>query len=105
VEFCTSDVSLEGRYKPGGTATAALGSWNHRVAGSGRDPTGCGRWSYVTYGGKGRKLINYVSVYIVCNQTNPGDTTAWRQQYQIQYSDESSRVGPIDPHRQPMVDL
>jgi hypothetical protein len=27
VEFCTPDVSLEGRYKPGGTATAALGNW------------------------------------------------------------------------------
>jgi hypothetical protein len=61
VEFCTSDVSFEGRYKPGGTATAALGNWIHRVVGSGRDPTGCGRWSYVTYGGKGRKLITYVS--------------------------------------------
>jgi hypothetical protein len=42
VEFCTSDVSFEGRYKPGGTATAALGNWSHRVVGSGRDPTGCG---------------------------------------------------------------
>jgi hypothetical protein len=37
--------------------------------------------------------------------TNPGDITAWRQQYQIQYSDESARVGSIDPHRQTMVDL
>jgi hypothetical protein len=105
VEFCTSDVSFKGRYKPGGTATAALGNWSHRVVGSGRDPTGCGRWSYVTYDGKGCKLITYVSVYIVCNQTNPGDTTEWRQQYQIQYSDESARVGSIDPHRQTMVDL
>jgi hypothetical protein len=44
-------------------------------------------------------------VYIICNQTNPGDTTTWRQQYQIQYADESARVGSIDPHRQTMVDL
>jgi hypothetical protein len=80
VEFCTSDISFKGRYKPGGTATAALGNWCHRVVGSGRDPTGCGRWSYVTYGGKGSNLITYVSAYIACNQTNPGDTTAWRQQ-------------------------
>jgi hypothetical protein len=105
VEFCTSDVSFEGRYKPGGTATAALGNWSHRVVGSGRDPTGCGRWSYVTYGGKGSKLIIYVSVDRVCNQTNPGDTTAWRQQYHIQYSDESARVGSIDLHIQTMVYL
>jgi hypothetical protein len=105
VEFCTSDVSFEGRYKPGGTATAALENWSHGVVGSEMDPTGCGRWRYVTYGGKGSKLITYISAYRVCNQTNPGDTTAWRQQKQIQYSDESARVGPIDPHRQTMVDL
>jgi hypothetical protein len=42
VELCTSDVSFEGRYKPGGTETAALGNWSQRVVGSGRDPTGCG---------------------------------------------------------------
>jgi hypothetical protein len=42
VEFCTSDVSFEGRYKPEGTATAVLGNWSHRAVGSGRDPTGCG---------------------------------------------------------------
>jgi hypothetical protein len=77
VEFCTSDVSFEGRYKPGGTATAALKNWSHRVVGSGRDPTGYGRWSDVTNGGKGSKLITYVLLYRVCNQTNPGDTTAW----------------------------
>jgi hypothetical protein len=105
VELCTSDVSFEGRYKPGGTATAALGNWIHRVVGSGRDPTGCGRWSYVTYGGKGSKLITQASAYRVCNQTDPGDTTTWRQQYQTQYADESARVGAIDPHKQIMVDL
>jgi hypothetical protein len=105
VEFCTSDVSFKGRYKPGGTDTAALGNWSHIVVGSGRDPTGCGRWSYVTYGGKGSKLITYISAYRVCNKTNPGDRTAWRQQYQTQYAYESARVGVIYPHRQTMVNL
>jgi hypothetical protein len=90
VEFCTSDVCFERRYKPGGTATAALENWIHRVVGSGRDPNGCGRWSYVTYSGKGSKLITYVLAYRVCNQTNLGDTTAWRQQYQTKYADESA---------------
>jgi hypothetical protein len=105
VELCTSDVSFEVRYKPGGTETAALGNWSHRVVGRGRDPTGCGRWSYVIYGEKGSKLITYVSVYRVCNQTNPGDTMACIQQYQIHYFDESARVGSINPHIQTMVDL
>jgi hypothetical protein len=85
--------------------TAALGNWSYIVVDSGRDPTGCGIWSYVTYGGKGSKLITYISMYRVCNQSNLGDTTAWRQQYQIKYADESARVGSINPHRQTMVDL
>jgi hypothetical protein len=105
VELCTSYISFKGRYKPGGTATAVLENWSHRVIGSGGDPPGCGRWSYVTYGGKCSKLITYISAYKVCNQTNPGDTMAWRQQYQTQYVDESARVGAIDLHRQTMVDL
>jgi hypothetical protein len=53
VEYSTSKTKFEGRYKPGGTVTAALGNWSHRVVDSGSDDTGCGRWSYVTYGGKG----------------------------------------------------
>jgi hypothetical protein len=75
VEFGTSDVRFEGRYKPGGTATAALGNLSHRVVCSGRDTTGCRPWSYVTYGGKGSTLVTYISAYRVCNHTNLGDTT------------------------------
>jgi hypothetical protein len=55
VEYSTSKTKFEGRYKPGGTVTAALGSWSHRVVDSGSDATGCGCWSYVTYGGKGAR--------------------------------------------------
>jgi hypothetical protein len=34
-EFSTSKAKLEGRYTPGGTATAALGAWTHRVVDAG----------------------------------------------------------------------
>jgi hypothetical protein len=78
VEFFTPYRSLKGRYKAGGMATAALVNWSHRMVGSGRDPSGYGLCSYVTYGSKGSKLITYVLAYIVCNQTYPGDTTSWR---------------------------
>jgi hypothetical protein len=105
VEFSTSKAKLEGRYKPGGTATAALGAWTHRVVDAGSDATGCVRWSYITYGGKGGKRLTYITVYRVCDQTDPGDTTAWQQQYNIQYEDESARIGNIDPHKQTLVDL
>jgi hypothetical protein len=79
VEFSTSKAKFEGRYKPGDTATAALGAWTHRVVDAGCDAIGCGRWSYITYGGKGGKRLTYITVYQVCDQTDPGDTTAWKQ--------------------------
>jgi hypothetical protein len=105
VKLCTSEVSFEVRYKPGGTATAALGNWSHRAVSRERDPTGCGRWSYVTYDRKGSKLFTYILAYTVCNHANLGDTMARRQNYQMKYADETARVGEIDPRRQTMVDL
>jgi hypothetical protein len=105
VEYRTSKTKFEGLYKPGGTVTAALGNWSHRVIDSGSDATGCGRWSYVTYGGRGGKRFTYITVYRVCDQNDPGDTTAWRQQHNLQYEDDTARVGKIDSHKQILVDL
>jgi hypothetical protein len=105
VEYSTSKIKFEGRYKPGGTVTAVLGNWSHRVVDSASDATGCGRWSYVTYGGKGSNRFTYTIVYRVCDQNDPGDITAWKQQTNIQYEDDTSRVGKIDPHKQTLVDL
>jgi hypothetical protein len=105
VEFSTSKAKFKGRYKPGGTTTAALGAWTHCVIDAGSDATGCGRSSYITYGGKGDKRLTYITVYRVCNQTDPDETTAWKQQYNIQHEDESARKGNIDPHKQTLVDL
>jgi hypothetical protein len=39
-------------FKSGGTASAALGEMVHQVVKTGRDDTGCGRWSYITFNGK-----------------------------------------------------
>jgi hypothetical protein len=82
-----------------------MGAWTHHVVDAGCDATRCGRWSYITYGEKGGKRLRYILVYRVCKQTDPGDTTAWKQQYNIQYEDESARIGNIDPHKQTLVDL
>jgi hypothetical protein len=46
-----------------------------------------------------------MTVYRVCDQTDPGDTTVWKQQYNIQYEEESGCIGNIDPHKQTLVDL
>jgi hypothetical protein len=89
-EYSTSKTNLERRYKPGGTVTAALGNWTHRVVDSGSDATVCGRWSYITYGGERGKRLTYISFYRVCNQKDPGDTTARKQQHNIQYSDDTA---------------
>jgi hypothetical protein len=75
------------------------------VVDAGSDATGCGRWSYITYGGKRGKILSYITVYRVCNQADPGDTTAWKQQHNIQYEDESAHIGNIDPHKQTLVDV
>jgi hypothetical protein len=72
---------------------------------AGINATGCGRWSYITYGGKCGKRLTYITVYRVCDQTDPGDTTAWKRQYNIQYEEKSARIGNIDPHKQTLVDL
>jgi hypothetical protein len=39
-------------HKPGGNVCGALGQMVHRVVDAGRDETGCGRWSYLTYAAK-----------------------------------------------------
>jgi hypothetical protein len=63
IAYSTSDEQVEeSHYKPGGTVTAALGHWDSRVLRSGKDPTGCGRWSYACLG-KNDKKFAIVTVY------------------------------------------
>jgi hypothetical protein len=106
VEYSTSSSKFETKHnKPGGTLCAALGSWVHRVIGSGKDNTGCGRWSYTTYAAKDDMKVSVVSCYRVCNQTNPGSTTASNQQHGIMYADEELRPFMMNPHHQTMIDI
>jgi hypothetical protein len=46
-----------------------------------------------------------VSCYRVCNQTNPGATTASNQQHGIMYADEELRPCMMNPHHQTMIDI
>jgi hypothetical protein len=53
MEYSTTSDQFETTYhKPGGTVYGRLGHMVHRVVDSGRDDTGCGRWSYITYAKK-----------------------------------------------------
>jgi hypothetical protein len=75
------------------------------VVKTGRDDTGCGRWSYITFNGKENKHIAVINTYIVCSQRDPGDTTASRQQQCVQYADEELIPYVLDPHKQTLIDL
>jgi hypothetical protein len=101
----TKDKFETSPFKPGGTASAALGKMVHRVRKTGRDDTGCGRWSYITFNGKENKRIAVINTYIVCSQRYPGDTTASKQQQCVQYADEELIPYVLDPHKQALIDL
>jgi hypothetical protein len=69
------------------------------------DPTGCGRWTYVTYDGEDGKKTTVIPAYRVRNQHQPGSLPASQQQYKIQYQDESLIPYILNPHRQTMIYL
>jgi hypothetical protein len=97
MEYSTPLDKFETTYhKPGGTIFGALGQMVHRVVDSGRDDTGCGRWSYLTYAAKEGKKVAKVSAYRVCKQTTPGDLTSSKQQLGIMYEDEELRPYLVD---------
>jgi hypothetical protein len=102
--YSTSDEHVEvSHYKPGGTVTAALGHWASCILRSGKDPMGCGWWSYICLG-KNDKKFAIITVYQVGHNHNAGDAKAFQQQDRTQYSDETARV-EINPHKQTMIDL
>jgi hypothetical protein len=81
IAYSTSDEQVEeSHYKPGGTVTAELGYWASRVLRSVKDPSGCGRWSYICIGKKDKKFA-IVTVYRVGHNRNTGDATSFQQQY------------------------
>jgi hypothetical protein len=62
VEYSTSSSKFETtRNKPGGTLCAATWSWVHRVIGSKKNKTCCGRWSFITYASKDDMKVSMVS--------------------------------------------
>jgi hypothetical protein len=93
----------ESHYKPGGTVTSALGHWASRVFRSRKDPSGCGRWSYICIGKKDKKF-SMVTFYRVGLNRNTVDATAFQQEYRTQYADDTAGV-EINPHKQTLIDL
>jgi hypothetical protein len=104
IAYSKSDELVEeSHYRPGGTATASLGHWASRVLRSGKDPTGCRRWSYICLG-KNDQKFSIVTVYRVGQNCNASNATAFQQQYRTQYADATARV-EINPNRQTRIEL
>jgi hypothetical protein len=73
IVYSTSDEQVEeSHYKPGGTVAAALVHWASHVLWSGKDWTGCGRWSYVCLGNNDKQFA-IITVYQVGHNRNAGD--------------------------------
>jgi hypothetical protein len=86
-EYGTSSDKVEtSNYKAGSTLCSALCPWSHRIGASGRDKTGCGRLTYLTYNAREGKKIAVISAYRVGKPTC-GRKKASRHQETIQYTD------------------
>jgi hypothetical protein len=97
VDHSTTKVKFEtSRFKPGGTA---------RGNGTGRDDTGCGQWSYITFNGKENNHIKAINTYRVCSQRDLGDTTSSKHQQCIQYAYEELIPYVLYPHKHTLIDL
>mmetsp|Transcript_16534 Transcript_16534/g.23565 ORF Transcript_16534/g.23565 Transcript_16534/m.23565 type:complete len:716 (+) Transcript_16534:576-2723(+) len=105
VQTSTTIDTFEDNYKPGGTLTAICDDhWTSRIVEKGEDPWGLARWSYILLAGKKEKRVLSVNGYRVCtsSESTAGETTAWKQQFNILRERMS---GKIDPRRQNILDM
>ena len=72
-------------HKRGGTALALFGKWTSRLAASGSDSSGLGRWSYFTMHGRNGKKVTVVSAYRPCQESiaHSGLSSAYAQQHRL----------------------
>mmetsp|Transcript_23721 Transcript_23721/g.33981 ORF Transcript_23721/g.33981 Transcript_23721/m.33981 type:complete len:478 (-) Transcript_23721:192-1625(-) len=97
--------TFEENYKPGGTLTVICEEhWTSRVLEKGEDPWGLARWTYTLLAGKKDKKVLSVNGYRVCSssESTAGETTAWKQQFDIL---RERLDGKIDPRRQCILDM
>jgi hypothetical protein len=96
-----------GNYQPGGTATIITDQWTSRIIKSGMDPSGLGRWSYITLRGKSDTSICIITAYQVCNDRYTGPKTAYQQQkrHLAAIFRTQQTVATLDPYKQFIYDL
>ena len=82
----TSETYIEWSdiYKPGVTAIITLPPFSPSITTSGNDPTGLGRWSYITISGRDNIKLTVLSTYRVSQKSikHAGLSTNIQQQWQ-----------------------
>ena len=96
------DREHSSRHQPGGTAIIVRDSHTGRICGSGKDPSGLGRWVWVQLRGHHGSRLRIVSAYRpVHNPRDPG--SVWSQQRAWFESQDPPRL--VDPRDAFLEDL
>ena len=79
-----TDIEWSDIYKPNGTVIITLPPFSPSITTSGSDPTGLGRWSYITISGRNNIKLIIISAYRVCQNSikHTGPSTNIRQHWQ-----------------------
>ena len=97
-QLVTSESNLQfpTSYKPGGTCIGVNGKWTTRITDRGVDPSGQGRWSYVTISGRDAPDILFISAYRVCQKagSKAGPLTSYAQQWTMAHVSGNKHPDP-----------
>jgi hypothetical protein len=84
-----SELHMPTSYKPGGTCIGVNGKWTIRViySRSGVDPSGQGRWSYITISGRDTPDMMFILAHRVCQKASSkaGPLTSYTQQWTMSH--------------------
>ena len=93
----TSNTTSYSVVKPGGTAIISDGDWSNKTIKRGQDPSGMGRWSFITIEGKKHSRIMIICGYRCCKgQTinTVGPLTSYAQQYYMLKNKGTKKPNP-----------
>jgi len=89
-------------YQPGGVAIMSCNKVVHQISGSGKDPTGLGRFCWTTYQGKNNLTVRIVMGYRPCNTEN-GHLLVLQQHWR--YQDQTQQEHTKHPCKAFWTDL
>ncbi len=91
--MASSTIPAATTYKPGGTASIAMGDITGRIREQGSDDLG--RWSFMKFQGKSGRVVTHIAAYQVCvRPTNKTGLTAFHQQETLLGRQKQSDTNP-----------